>query len=320
MKNWLNLQCGHSWKTNNIVHDMLQRFDPRNANIKVHVGGKLVPRDNARVSVFDSSVQGGDAVWEGLRVYDEGIFCLDRHLDRLQASAHALAFTDIPDKASIRRAIFETLEANGMRNNTHIRLTLTRGEKVTSGMDPRLNTKGSCLIVLAEWKALVFDNETGIRLITSSQRRNAPQFLDSKIHHNNLLNNILAKIQANVAGVDGALMLDTHGFLAELNDTNVFLIKDGIVLTPFPDACLHGITRGLVIDLCREITIPCLERNLSLTEAYNSDEVFATGTMGELTPVTEIDGRKIINRSGSQLFGQLQAAFRALVPRLCESE
>jgi branched-chain amino acid aminotransferase len=298
---------------------MLQKFDPRNANIKVHVGGRLVTRDEAKVSVFDSSVQGGDAVWEGLRVYEEGIFCLDRHLDRLQASAHALAFTDIPDKATIRRAIFETLAANGMRNNTHIRLTLTRGEKVTSGMDPRLNTKGSCLIVLAEWKPLVFDNEAGIRVITSSQRRNAPQFLDSKIHHNNLLNNILAKIQANIAGVDGALMLDQHGFLAELNDTNIFLVKDGTVLTPSPDACLHGITRGLVVDLCRENGIPCLERNISLTEAYIADEVFATGTMGELTPVMEIDGRKILNRSRSQILKKLQEIFRAHVPGLCES-
>jgi branched-chain amino acid aminotransferase len=297
---------------------MLQKYDPRNANIKIHVGGKLVHRDEAKVSVFDSSVQGGDAVWEGLRVYENGIFCLERHLDRLHGSAHALAFLDVPEKSVIKKAIGETLAANGMGNGTHIRLTLTRGEKVTSGMDPRLNTKGTCLIVLAEWKAVVFDNETGIRVITSSQRRNSPQFLDSKIHHNNLLNNILAKIQANVAGVDGALMLDHHGFIAELNDVNIFLVKDGAVFTPYADACLHGITRGLVMDLCEENNIPCYERNLSLTEAYNADEVFATGTMGELTPVTEIDGRKIINRSGKKVLQHLQKLFRDLVPQLCE--
>jgi branched-chain amino acid aminotransferase len=297
---------------------MLQKFDPRNSDIRIHVGGKLVSREDAKVSVFDSSVQGGDAVWEGLRVYEHGIFCLDRHLDRLHASAHALAFTDIPDKVAIKKAIAETLKANGMKKDAHIRLTLTRGEKVTSGMDPRLNTKGSCLIVLAEWKPLVFDNEKGIRVITSSQRRNAPEFLDSKIHHNNLLNNILAKIQANIAGVDGALMLDRHGFIAELNDTNLFLIKDGIAFTPFADACLHGITRGLVIELCSENGIPCYERNLSLTEAYNADEVFATGTMGELTPVTEIDGRKIINRSTHDTLKKLQNTFQVTIPKLCE--
>jgi branched-chain amino acid aminotransferase len=274
---------------------MLQKYDPRNANIKVHVGG-----------------------WEGLRVYEHGIFCLSRHLQRLEASAHALAFTHIPDETSIRKAIRETLDANGMKKDTHIRLTLTRGEKITSGMDPRLNTKGSCLIVLAEWKPLVFDNDAGIRVITSSQRRNNPQFLDSKIHHNNLLNNILAKIQANIAGVDGALMLDQHGFIAELNDTNLFIVKDGVVFTPFADACLHGITRGLVMELAGDNGIECHERNLSLTEAYNADEVFATGTMGELTPVVEIDGRKIVNRSGNKVLRKLQDAFQKVIPKLCE--
>ena len=225
---------------------------------------------------------------------------------------------DIPTKAEIKKAIHETLEANGMRDETHIRLTLTRGEKVTSGMDPRLNTKGPCLIVLAEWKPLVYDNSTGIRVITSSQRRNNPQFLDSKIHHNNLLNNILAKIQANVAGVDAAVMLDYQGFVSELNDTNLFMVKDGVVLTPFPDACLHGITRGLVIEICETNSIPLEERNLSLSEFYNADEVFASGTMGELTPVTEIDGRKIINRAGKKTLASLQHHLQALIPKLSE--
>src|SRR5688572_6055368 len=266
---------------------MLQKFNPKNANILIHVGGKLMPREQAKVSVFDSVVQGGDAVWEGLRLYNGRIFCLDRHLERLHASAHALAFAHIPSKEEIKKAIAETLDANGMNDNTHIRLTLTRGEKVTSGMDPRLNTKGSCLIVLAEWKPLVYDNHTGIRVITSSQRRNSPQFLDSKIHHNNLLNNILAKIQANVAGVDAALMLDDHGFVSELNDTNIFMAKDGAVFTPFPHSCLHGITRGLTIEICRELKIPVYEKNLSLTEFYSADEVFASGTMSELTPIVE---------------------------------
>ncbi|HYG18572.1 MAG TPA: aminotransferase class IV [Ohtaekwangia sp.] len=297
---------------------MLQRFNTRNTNIHIHIGGTLLPREEARISVFDSVVQGGDAVWEGLRVYKNGIFCLDQHLDRLHASAHALAFTAIPAKAEIKKAIFQTLEANGMRDETHIRLTLTRGEKVTSGMDPRLNTKGPCLIVLAEWKPLVYDNTTGIRVITSSQRRNAPQFLDSKIHHNNLLNNILAKIQANVAGADAAVMLDDRGFVAELNDTNLFMIKDGTVYTPFATACLHGITRGLVLEICKTNNIPFGERDLSLTEFYNADEVFACGTMGELTPVTEIDGRKITNTSRLSTLEQIQTYFHNLIPNLSE--
>lgn len=297
---------------------MLQKFNAKNANIKVHVGGVLVSREDAKVSVFDSSVQGGDAVWEGLRVYKNGIFCLDKHLDRLHDSAHILSFAHVPEKSEIKKAIFETLEANGMRDEAHIRLTLTRGEKITSGMDPRLNTKGSCLIVLAEWKPLVYDNASGIRVITSTQRRNNPQFLDSKIHHNNLLNNILAKIQANVAGVDAAVMLDHQGFVAELNDTNIFMIRNGKIFTPFADACLHGITRGLVIEICNDNGISFEERNLSLAEFYTADEVFATGTMGELTPVLEIDGRKVLNKSEMKLLPVLQEHFKKLIPELSQ--
>lgn len=295
---------------------MLQKFDPRNEQIMVHVDGELLPRSEAKVSVFDSSVQGGDAVWEGLRLYNGGIFCLDLHLQRLFASAHALAFENVPGRNEIVEAITATLQANQMKNDVHIRLTLTRGEKITSGMDPRLNTKGCCLIVLAEWKPLVYDNEKGIRVITAHVRRNGPQFLDSKIHHNNLLNNILAKIQANIAGVDAAIMLDQQGFVAELNDTNLFMIKDGVVYTPPADACLAGITRSLVIRLCRQNDIPLEERNLSVSEFYNADDVFATGTMGELTPVTEIDGRKITT-SGRSMVAAIRRQFRDLIPPNC---
>jgi branched-chain amino acid aminotransferase len=229
-----------------------------------------------------------------------------------------LAFTNPPPISEIKNAIFDTLAANGMRDETHIRLTLTRGEKSTSGMDPRLNQKGCCLIVLAEWKPLVYDNINGIKVITSSQRRNNPQFLDSKIHHNNLLNNILAKIQANVAGVDAAIMLDENGFVSELNDTNLFMVKKGTIYTPHADNCLHGITRQIVIEIAREIKIPLVEKNISLTEFYNADEVFACGTMGELTPLNEIDGRLIENKSTYRIKEKLTDGFHKLIPGYCE--
>lgn len=297
---------------------MLQKYDSRNENILVHIGGSLYPRKEAKVSVFDSSVQGGDTVWEGLRVYRGGIFCLEKHLTRLQNSAKALAFSDIPDQQHIKEAIFETLKANDMTDDTHIRLTLTRGEKITSGMDPRLNQQGSTLIVLAEWKPLVYDNESGIRVITSSQRRNGPQFLDSKIHHSNLLNNIIAKIQANVAGVDAAIMLDDHGFVSELNDTNLFLIHNNCLMTPHADSCLPGITRGIVIECAKELNIPCYEKNLSLTDFYTADEVFATGTMGELTPIINIDGRNIERKEQNSIMDQLVQHFHAQIPKYSE--
>lgn len=297
---------------------MLQKYIPKNENIQVWVGDRLYPRNEAKVSVFDSTVQGGDAVWEGSRVYKEGVLHLDKHIDRLFASAKALAFEHIPSRAFVKDAIKQTLEANQMTEDTLMRITLSRGEKITSGMDPRLNQKGSCLIVLAEWKPLVYDNESGIRVITSTQRRNGPQFLDSKIHHNNLLNNILAKIQANFAGVDAGVMLDERGFVAELNDTNLFMVKDGVLYTPFANACLHGITRGFVIELAQSNSIPVQERNLSLVEFYNADEVFATGTMGELTPVKEIDGRTIENKSGSEIRKKLNELMKMSLSDRCE--
>ena len=258
----------------------------------IHVGGELKPRAEAKVSVFDSSVQGGDAVWEGLRVYDGKIADFGRHLDRLFASAHTMAFAGIPSREQVKRAVFETLKANGMNDGAHVRLTLTRGEKVTSGMSPHWNQSGCTLIVLAEWKAPVYD-QNGIRLITSSVRRNTPQCLDSKIHHNNLINNILAKIEANFAGVDDALMLDIQGFVSETNATNVFLVRAGVVYTPHADSCLPGVTRATVIELARTHSIGLVEKNVSLTEVYTADEMFTTGTMGELSLVLEVDGRRI---------------------------
>lgn len=266
--------------------------DPRNADILVYVDGDLVPRDQAKVSVFDSVVQGGDAVWEGLRVYDGRVYALDRHLDRLFASAHALRFEGVPSREHVRRAVVETFTANGMYDGAHARLTLTRGPKVTSGMSTANNRAGCCLIVLAEWKAPVYGS-SGIRLVTSSVRRSSPATLDSKIHHNNLLNNILAKIEADVAGADDALMLDLHGFVAETNATNVFVVRDGALITPHPDACLPGITRAIVLELAAAGGIETIERNVSLSEVYTAGEVFTTGTMGELAPVLEVDGRTI---------------------------
>lgn len=284
--------------------------DPRNADILVHVDGKLLPRSEAKVSVFDSAVQGGDAVWEGLRVYKGRIAALGDHLKRLQNSAKALAFAGVPSSDQIREALFGTLAANGMTDEAHIRLTLTRGEKITSGMNPKLNQSGCCLIVLAEWKPPVY-SDAGIAVITSSIRRNTPQCLDSKIHHNNLLNNILAAIEANVAQVDSAVMLDTNGFLSETNDTNIFLVSDSEILTPFADSCLPGLTRQMVLDIAADEGIKCREKNLSLTELYSADEAFTSGTMGELTPILKADGRIIADGRAGEMTKRLQKLHRA---------
>ena len=278
---------------------MIQQFDKRNENIKVWIDGKLFHRNEAKISVFDSLSQGGDAVWEGLRIYNGKVFCIDEHLNRLLESAKSMAFEKIPDISYIKNAIFTTLKANEMYNETHVRLTLTRGEKITSGMNPKLNQKGCTLIVLAEWKPSIYSGKK-LKLVTANIRRNSPLCLDSKIHHNNLINNILAKIEANNANVDDAIMLDLYGFVAETNATNIFMIKNNVVYTPYADACLPGITRSLIIQICKENNIPFFEKNLSVTELYNADQVFTTGTMGELATVIEID-KRIIKNEGNIL-------------------
>lgn len=285
--------------------------DPRNADILVGINDELKSRNDARISVFDSAVQGGDAVWEGLRVYDGRIAALDEHLERLQNSAKTLAFANVPKSEIVREAIFRTLEANGMRDEVHIRLTLTRGEKYSSGMNPNFNQSGCTLIVLAEWKPPVYPGD-GIRVISASTRRNTPECLDSKIHHNNLLNNILASIEANVAGVDSAIMLDVNGFVSETNDTNLFVVRRGIVQTPHADSCLPGLTRQMILDICADEGIPAQERNLSLSELYTADEVFTSGTMGELTPVLEADGRVIADGKSGPMTRRLQTLHRIL--------
>jgi branched-chain amino acid aminotransferase len=292
---------------------MLQAFDERNQDLIVNVAGKLTHRDRAGVSPFDSSVQGGDAVWEGLRLYDGKIFRLDAHLARLRASAKALAFAAVPPDEEITEEIRRTLDANGMHDGVHIRLTLTRGVKVTSGMDPRLNPAGPTLIVLAEFKDPVYD-QAGITLITASVRRPASDCLDPKIHHNNLLPSIMAKIEANVAGADDAVMLDPRGFIAETNATHIFFASGGELRTPTTVSCPEGITRAAVLELAATAGIASATGDYTLPQLYTADEAFVTGTMGGLAPVLAVDGR-IISDGAGPLTKRLTALYADLTRR-----
>jgi len=274
------------------VKQMLQKFNPKNKDLVVNINGDLVHRDKAGISPFDSAVQGGDAVWEGLRLYNGRIFKLMEHLDRLEKSARALSFVDLPPRETILEELKRTLAANKMRDGVHVRLTLSRGVKITSGMDPRLNQVGATLIILAEHKAPVYSKD-GLKLITASVRRPPPEVLDARIHHANLLNSILAKIEANNAGADDALMLDTNGFIAETNATNVFIVRKGDLATSKAVACPEGLTRATVMEICATEKIRCVEADLSPVDVYSAEEVFCTGTMGELTGVVKIDNRQI---------------------------
>jgi branched-chain amino acid aminotransferase len=290
---------------------MLQQFDERNRDLIVNVGGRLAHRDNAGVSPFDSAVQGGDAVWEGLRLYQGRIFRLGEHLARLRRSAAALAFAGVPSDEEITEQLRRTLQANGMTDEVHIRLTLTRGVKITSGMDPRLNQSGPTLIVLAEHKPPVYD-QSGLSLITSSVRRPPPDMLDPKIHHNNLLPSILAKIEANVAGADDAVMLDARGFVAETNATHLFLVTAGVLGTPSTMACPEGITRAAVLELAAAAGIACETGDYTLPKLYTAEEAFVTGTMGGLAPVVSVDGRTIGDGTPGPVTKRLTSLFADL--------
>ena len=297
---------------------MLQKFDERNRDLIVNVGGRLSHRDEAGVSPFNSVVQGGDAVWEGLRLTNGRIFALDEHLARLRRSAHALGFASVPSDESITAEIIRTLAANGMHTGVHIRLTLTRGVKLTSGMDPRLNVSGPTLIVLAEFKDPVYDL-AGIRLITSSVRRAAPDSLDPKIHHNNLLTSILAKIEANVAGADDAVMLDNRGFIAETNATHLFMVLPGdrAGAAGDPRDADHGRVPGGDYPRDRAaaglVVRHQLQRGrLHPPALYNASEVFVTGTMGGLAPVISVDGRSIGDGAAGPVTKQLTELYANL--------
>jgi len=290
---------------------MLQKKNDKNCDLLININGRLIHRDKAGISPFDSVVQGGDAVWEGLRLYDGRIFKLNEHLDRLRKSALAMAFAKIPSHEEITEQIRLTLEGNQMVTDVHIRLTLTRGVKITSGMDPRLNQEGPTLIVLPEHKPPVYD-KTGLRLNTSSIRRIPPDCLDQKIHSCNLINSILAKIHANSAGADDALMLDTQGFVAETNATHLFFVIDNRVVTSKTGFCPEGITRQVVLELCQQHEIPYSVRDITLAEVYSADEIFCSGTMGELAPVLEVDDRSIGSGQSGTVYARLAELFGAL--------
>ena len=284
------------------------------AELLVYVDGNIVPRARARVSVFDASFQSGDAVWEGLRLYHGVIFKLDEHVDRLYRSAKAVEIAIPMDRAALGDAVYATLRANDFRDGVHIRLMVSRGERRTSGMNPQ-NVDGAATVVIIPEVKPVPEAPQGIRLRTVGIRRPEPDVLDPGIHSANQLNSILAKLEANRAGVDGALMLDRRGFIAETDSSNIFLVRDGALATPWSTACLHGITRRVTLELARAGGRQAREGDFSLFDFYSADEVFTTGTVQELVPVVEIDGRTI----GSGQLGPVTAALLAAYRRLAAS-
>lgn len=296
------------------------RQDDRNRDIRININGELVPRAEAKISVFDSGFILGDGVWEGLRVHNGHIAFLDKHLDRLYTGAKTLDFDVGLDREALTARLYDTLKANDMHEGVHIRLMVTRGEKSTPYQDPRVTISPATVVIIPEYKEpLPSAVIEGIRLFTVHVRRGYPDVQDQKLNSHSKLNCIMACIQATKAGVDEALMLDPHGFVATCNSTHFFIVTGGEVWTSGGDFCLGGITRGMVLELCREAGIPCRERNFSLTDVYGAEEAFVTGTFAGLVPVTEIDGR--IQGSGQRgpMVERLQSLYQARLAQECAS-
>ncbi|MGE5624921.1 MAG: aminotransferase class IV [Bacillota bacterium] len=294
------------------THDY--QADPRNAAIQVSINGKLFPRDEAKVSVFDSGYVLGDGVWEGLRLHAGGLPFLELHLDRLYEGAKAIDMDIGLTREQLTQQLLVVLRANKMHDGVHIRLMVTRGIKATPYQDPRVTVGPATVVIIPEYKQpLPKTVEQGIRLFTTHVRRAYPDTLDPKLNTHSKLNDILACIQAAKAGYDEALMLDPHGFVATCNSTHFFIVRKGEVWTSSGKYCLGGITRGNVLRLCRGHGIPCFEKDFSLTDVYGAEEAFVTGTFAGLVPVTEVDGRRIGEGKRGSLVQRLQGLYMDLV-------
>ncbi len=288
--------------------------DPRNENILISVNGELKNRAEAVVSVFDSNFMLGDGVWEGLRMKNGKIPFLTMHLERLYGGARVLDFYDMPSPADMRARVFDCIEANGMEDGVHIRLMVSRGVRATPYQDPRVTITPPTVVIIPEYKAAA-TNDQGLSLFTSTIRRTGPDQQDQKLNSHSKLNCIQACIQAAKAGADEALMLDPSGAVATCNSTHFFIVKGGEVWTSTGMYCLGGITRSNVIACCREGGVPIHEKPFSLHDVYTAEEAFVTGTFAGLTPVREVDGRKlgpVLDAAPPETPGPITTKLRAL--------
>ncbi len=268
--------------------------DPRNDEVLVYLNGELVPRTEAKVSVFDSGFALGDGVWEGLRLHNGTYPFLDRHLDRLFEGAATMQIDIDMSRDELVEALYRTVRENGMESGVHVRLMITRGLKHTPSQDPRVNVGPPTVVIAAEYKeASPEPREHGIELVTSHIRRGRSDVQDPKINSHSKLNCILAMLGAINVGADEALMLDPQGFVATCNATNFFVVRNGEVWTSTGDYCLGGVTRAVVLEICRDQGITAREKNFSLPQVYSADEAFVTGTFGGLTPVVSVDRRTV---------------------------
>lgn len=291
--------------------------DPRNAKIKIYVNGEMVPREEAKISVFDSGFLVGDGVWEGLRLLNGRFMFEELHIERLFEGAKAIDLDIGKSRQEISELLHEVVRVNGMRDGVHVRLMVTRGLKATPFQDPRLSLWGATIVIVAEYKEPSREPvERGIRLFTVHVPRSIPTVQDPRLNSHSKLNCITALIQAYKAGCDEALMLDPLGFVNTCNSVNFFIVRKGEVWTSTGDYCLQGITRAKVIEICRENGIPVAQKNFSLYDVYSAEEAFVTGTFGAQVPVIEVDGRCIGDGRPGPMFAKIRALYKEMLLRL----
>ena len=287
--------------------------DERNQNILIYINGELVPRDQAKVSVYDSGFMLGDGVWEGLRLHKGKFSFIDDHLDRLFAGAKALDMDIGKSRDELKAALQQTVDVNGMTDGVHARLMVTRGPKKTPYQDPRLSLWGPTIVIIAEYKSQdLVPVEKGINLFTVHVRRGHPDVQDPRLNSHSKINCITAMIQSYKAGADEALMLDPHGFVSTCNSTNFFIVRKGEVWTSTGDYAMKGITRQKTIDVCKANGIPVFEKNFSLVDVYSADEAFVTGTFGAQTPVIDVDGRTIGEGKPGAMVKKIRELYHAM--------
>ncbi|MGY9035563.1 MAG: D-amino acid aminotransferase [Rhodobacterales bacterium] len=287
--------------------------DVRNEQLKIYVNGKIVPKLEAKISVFDSGFMLGDGVWEGLRLYSGKWAFFDEHMDRLFEAIKAIDLDFKLNKKDILAALEETRLSNGIETNAHARLMLTRGVKTRPFQHPSLSQSGPTFVIIIEHSAP--KTPRPIKLATVPHIRGLPMTQDPKLNSHSKLNCILACIAAEKAGADEALMLDINGFVNTTNACNFFIVKNGEIWTSTGDYCMNGITRKKVIDLCKENNITILEKNFSLVDTYSADEAFLTGTFGAQTAVSNIDGRDIGTGKMGPLTKEIRNLYSSLIAR-----
>ena len=287
--------------------------DKRNNDVLIYINGELFKREEAKISVFDSGYLVGDGVWEAMRLYNGVLAFSNQHLDRLWAGAASIGMEMNFSREDLLKKVHQTLDANDMHTDVHVRIMLTRGTKTTPSQDPRLLLRGPNLVIIAEHKKASKESTIkGITLFTSTVRRGSPDYLDPRMNCHSKIHEVQALVQALEAGCDEALMLDVRGFVSTCNATNFFLVRKDEVWTSTGAYCMNGITRNNVIHICEQEGIVCRQKDFSLFDTYSADEAFVTGSFGGLTPVTKIDGR-VISSGAGPITKRLQEHYKELI-------